>query len=132
MVTKKRPFAQDFSGESRTDRSFAPGCEVNTIVQHYAQTGVDPFADRLKLQRFGFAATLSYEEACRRTAEIESAFAELSPAERQAHGNNAEAWFEDSARLPPQDDEIVDSGASQEVSDNPAESMPQDPEIEAN
>lgn len=69
---RKRKYSQDFSGGSLTDTSFAAACDVNNIVNHYQQTGIDPYVDRLKNQRFGDVHTLTYEDAMRHKAEIDS------------------------------------------------------------
>lgn len=73
---RQRKYSQDFSGNSLTDQSFAPACDVNAIVRHYETTGVDPYADRLKNQKFGVATVLSYEDAMRHKAEFDSYKAE--------------------------------------------------------
>jgi hypothetical protein len=69
---RKRKYSQDFSGNSLTDQSFAPGCDVNNIVRHYQETGIDPNPDRKKMERYGEASTLTYEDAMRNKAELDS------------------------------------------------------------
>jgi len=105
MVNKKipgkRPFAQDFSGDSRTDSSFAPACDVNNIVKHYAKQHVsfgspeDPNLSRIQHGYQGEAATLSYASAMRAKAEIDSAFALLPLSEREKYANSSTRWFDD-------------------------------------
>ncbi len=81
---RKRKYSQDFSGKSLTDQSFTQSCDVNNIVRHYEQTGVDEFAQRKNQERFGVATTLSYEEAMRNHADVQSAIAE--------RGNDSANW----------------------------------------
>ena len=72
---RKRKYSQDFSAEKHgriTDSSFAAACDVNNIVNHYQSTGIDPYQDRLNSQRFGDASVLSYEDAMRNKAELDS------------------------------------------------------------
>lgn len=90
---KNRPYSQDFSGPSMTDTSFGPACDINTIVKHYAIDGLDPNPERKKLERFGEATTLTYAEAMRQKAEIDSAFENLPDSERAQHNNSVEAWL---------------------------------------
>lgn len=93
----KRPyprFAQDFSGESKTQQHFADGCNVNNIVAHFIQTGVDPHEDKIAKQQFGFASGQTFEEALRATAEVKSAFEDLPATERQSFDNDAGQWLE--------------------------------------
>ncbi len=59
-----------------TDESFAPGCDVNNIVRHYETTGLDPYAERKKQERFDEASALSYEDAMRNKAAYDSYVAE--------------------------------------------------------
>ena len=47
----KRRFSQDFSGESKTQQHFKDSANVNNIVASYRATGLDPYAERLKLKR---------------------------------------------------------------------------------
>jgi len=91
---KKRPFAQDFSGHGKTQQHFKQSCDVNNIVAHYTATGIDPYADRLKQQRFGFASSKTYEEAMRDTAEVNSAFLDLPSAKRAEYQNEPGNWLE--------------------------------------
>ena len=90
----KRPFSQDFSGVGRTDKSFAPSCDVNNIVRHYEKTGIDPYMDRKLAAQFGEVDPLSYEEAMFRVAEVKSAFALLPSQERAKHSNDPKTWLE--------------------------------------
>jgi len=113
---RKRKFSQDFSGKSKTDPSFAPSCNVNTIVKHYEATGIDPFPDAAK-QVFGYATSKTYEEALRETAEVESAFASLPSHVRAQFANDPTRWL-DSHETPKEAPE-----ASEVVLDDPA---PQD------
>lgn len=116
MKRSTKRFAQDFSGESKTDRSFAAGCNVNNIVRHYQQTGIDPAEDRKALARFGSASSQSYEDAMRLVADIDSAFHELPSKTRAEHANDPQQWIEYLGSLGTPPDEIVDSGANEGVS----------------
>ena len=73
MTKKKlRPHSVDLSMGGMTDTSFGPSCDVNNIVRHYEQTGIDPFQSRKQLERYGDASTLSYEDAMRNKADYDS------------------------------------------------------------
>jgi len=130
MVNKKipgkRPFAQDFSGNSRTDTSFAPGCDVNNIVNHYAREQIpigspdDPNYSRIQHGYQGAASTLSYASAMRAKAEIDSAFALLPLSEREKYANSSSEWFEAISTPEPRTEAQEASQAS------PGETAPQD------
>jgi len=125
-IPGKRPFAQDFSGDSRTDASFAPACDVNNIVQSYARQHIsfgspeDPNLSRIQKGYQGQASTLSYASAMRAKAEIDSAFALLPLSEREKYANSSSQWF----------DEISTPKEAPEphtaAEDSPAETAPQD------
>ena len=66
---------------------------MNIIVAHYAKTGVDPHAERIGNQIFGYATSQTYEEALRKTAEVKSAFAAQPSAIRSEFKNDAAAWL---------------------------------------
>lgn len=124
MTKAKRPykrFSQDFSGESKTDTSFGPACDVNTIVKHYADTGIDPFIHRKSQERFEAATTLSYDEAMRQKAEADSYVANLTPSERAQHIKSFEEWGS-----PPE--EIVPSEASEDPPEGSTESKSEEKE----
>lgn len=96
-MKKIRPHAVDFSEAKHgriTDSSFAPSCDVNNIIRHYQTTGVDPYEDRRQRQLFGEAGTLSFDEAMRINAELNSKFAELPHADQVRHDYNPLAWIE--------------------------------------
>jgi len=101
VKARKRPYAQDFSGNSRTDASFAPSCDVNNIVHHYAKQHIsfgspeDPNLSRIQHGYQGEAASLSYASAMRAKAEIDSAFALLPLSERDKYENSSSQWFDD-------------------------------------
>lgn len=126
---KKRPFAQSFPGESKVQRHFKDSCDVNNIVAHFLQTGIDPHADRLKNQKFGYASSQTFEEAMRNIAEINSSFAELSAEVRQEHLNDPARWIDAMASPTPPDENIVDPEAPQEPSPTPPEAPPEDAKI---
>lgn len=91
---RERKYAQDFSGVSKTDRSFAPAHDVNNIVRHYENTGLDPYESRLANKRFGYATSKTYLEAQREIAEINTAFNELPSAQRAYFQNDPALWIE--------------------------------------
>nr|UXQ88044.1 MAG: internal scaffolding protein [Microvirus sp.] len=122
--SKKRKYSQDFSEASCgriTDSSFAPGCDVNRIVKHHAQTGIDPFESRKSQAVFQDAPTQGFDEAMRISAELDSAFANQPLAVREAHQNNPATWWTS---------EIAKTlASSQETSPAPpAEPPPEDPD----
>lgn len=93
---KKRKYAQDFSEAKHgriTDSSFAPACDVNNIVRHYEKTGVDPYADRRGTALYEPASTMSFEDAMRNKAALDSAFEEQPAHVRAAHANSF-AWLD--------------------------------------
>ncbi len=55
-----------------TDASFAPACDVNNIVKHYQTTGHDPHQDRIAQARYDEASTLTYADAMRHKAALDS------------------------------------------------------------
>lgn len=113
---RKRKYAQDFSGESMTDQSFAPACDVNNIVRHYQQTGLEPYPDRLaeyhrqaQSDETLDAMTLSYEDAMRNKAALDTYMAE-NPTVDLSRGPTA----------PPvaaPDDEVIAEPAPQDASE---------------
>lgn len=77
MSKRRYPrFGQDFSGESLTDTSFAPSCDVNNIIRHYEATGFDPHAHRKELAHFGEVPSLTFSEAMQNKAAFDSYVAE--------------------------------------------------------
>lgn len=98
---RKRRFAQDFSGKSLTDQSFAPACDVNRIVKHYQDTGLDPYRERLAKAHWGIATTQTFADAMRIKAEFDSAFALLPLSERERYNNDPEAWLAEIGRPDP-------------------------------
>lgn len=125
MTTKrKRKFSQDFSGVSKTDRSFGPACDVNAIVRHYEQTGIDPYISRKAAEQFGDVSSQNYLEAMRTVADVNSAFAELPSAERHAHSNDPQQWIEHLNTPPDPEPEIAPPAPSPEA----PEPVPPDPD----
>lgn len=107
-----------FEGESMTQQHFGPIQDVNNIVRRYMATGVDPYESRRQNQRFGYASSETFEDHARRVAEVNSAFEQLPARERLRFDNDPALWLDSLA-------EIVDSEASQAVSEGVAESTPQ-------
>lgn len=94
----KRPYPRvqiTITGPSKTDESFAPGCNVNSIVRRFAVgTESDPWIARKAQEKFGDATGPSYEEAMRQTAAVNSAFLDLSASERAQHQNDPARWLD--------------------------------------
>lgn len=91
MTKINRPyprFSQDFSGESQTQQHFTEQCDITNIVEQYARTGHDPYADRLANQRFGNATSKTYDEAMREVAQVQSDFNELPQPLREQYDND--------------------------------------------
>ena len=84
-------------------------------------TGLDPSADRLLTQKFGYASSQTFDEALRKTAEIKSAFAELPSETRSEFGNDPARWLDSMATPSPSPEEIVQPPATE------AESPPEKP-----
>lgn len=128
MPNKKiRPFAQDFSGDGQTQQHFKASCDVNNIIATYTQTGIDPYADRIRNQKFGFATSTDFSEAMRKTAEVRSAFALLPSAERSHFHNDPSAWFDHHLTQQDQSDENRPPESPQEPS-TPSDPTPDTPE----
>lgn len=96
-MANKRPyprFAQDFSGDSKTQQHFAADCDINKIVATYDQTGIDPYADRIAQQRFGDGTYRTYLDAMNTVATLHSKFAELPMAIREQFNNDPELYLQ--------------------------------------
>lgn len=115
-LAKKRRFAQDFSGPGKTQQNFRESTNVNNIVSHYLQTGIDPYLPNKQAEKFGFATSQSYLEAMRNVAEVNSAFADLPATERSGFSNDPSEWLKAIATPPDPDPEIIPPESSQEVS----------------
>ncbi len=120
----KRPFAQDFSGDTLTQQHFKDSCDVNNIVAAYQNTGIDPYADRITNQKFGYASSQSFEEALRATAEVNSAFADLPSAERSRFSNSPAQWLDHITTPEETTEEIIPPEAAQEASASPETPVP--------
>lgn len=108
-----------------TQQHFAEACDVNNIINHFRQTGIDPYADRVKNQQFGYASSQDFAEALRNTAEVHSAFEELPAKDRAIFENDPALWLDSIQQKEtpqPDDPEIV----QQEPSEAP-ESLPEAP-----
>ncbi len=130
MPSKKRPFSQDFSGESKTQQHFKDSCDVNNIVATFQATGIDPYADRIRNQKFGFANSQDFSEAMQNIAEINSRFAGLPSEIRQEFSNDPARWIDSLANPSQPDEKIVETDASEGVSD-PPDPAPEKPKSEA-
>ena len=119
ISTKPRPYSQDFSGNSKTDTSFGPACDVNNIVRHYENTGIDPFITRKQQERFAPASVMTFEEAMRQKAELDSAFLDLPASVRAQHANDPLTWLE-YTQNPPAPEEPLEAALSP-----PADPAPQ-------
>jgi len=95
-VTVKRRyprFAQDFSGESKTQQHFADECDVNNIVAQYDRTGIDPYAENKNSERYGDGMYRTYSDAMLVAAEMRSNFEELPAAVRAQYDFNVENYL---------------------------------------
>jgi len=115
-----RPFSVDLSQGGKTQQHFKDSCDVNNIIAHFRHTGIDPYAERLKTQTFGYATSQSFSDAMRNIAEINSAFAELPATERAEHQNDPANWLEtlatqDSLAIDTPDAAIVPPSSTQDV-----------------
>lgn len=127
-TTKRvRKYAQDFSGETQTQQQFKDSVDVNNIVRSYTRTGIDPYADRVQNQKFGFATSKDFTESAYAVAEINSAFADLPSAERSQHDNEPANWLESLIEPEPSPEPET---APEALSEPPAEpaSTPDKPE----
>lgn len=115
----KRRFSQDFSGESKTQQHFSDSADVNNIVASYRATGLDPYAERLKLKRFGYASSQTFSEAMRNVAEIQTSFQELPSNIRQDFQNDPGRWIDSLTTPITPDEPIVAQEASQAPPDPP-------------
>ena len=86
-------FAQDFSGETKTQQHQAEGLNVNNIVAAYDRTGVDPYAERLARQRFGDGTYRTYLEVMNLVADARSEFEHLPQSVRDEYGH-VEAYID--------------------------------------
>ncbi len=130
----KRRFSQDFLAGGQTQQNFKASCDVNVIVAHYKQTGLDPYADRIGKQSFGFATSRDFSEAMRQTAEVNSAFASLPSTIRSEFDNNAAAWFDSILTPPPDPKEITPPESPQEPltpSETPSDTPENTPKTKA-
>ena len=111
-----RRFSQDFSEGGKTQQHFKDSCNVNTIVSNFAQTGHDPYAERIGKQIFGYATSQSYDDAMRQTAEVHSTFAGL-PSEIRSHfKNDPSAWLDHHLALQAETPEKIPPESPQEPS----------------
>ena len=131
MTTKRERkyprLSQDFSGESVTQQHFRASCDVNNIVAHFTQTGIDPNPEGKAAQKYGFATSKDFTESAFAVAEIRSAFADLPSHVRSLHDNDPARWIESQATPPSEDPPKPSPEASQEASP-PEDSTPEKPE----
>jgi len=124
MPTAKRArkyprFSQDFSGPSLVQKHFKDSADVNVIVAHFLQTGIDPNADRLTQQKFGYASSQDFSEAMQNIAEITSAFADLPSETREEFSNDPAAWIDHITTPDPIPEPEAPEKASQEAEIEP-------------
>ena len=86
-------FAQDFSGETKTQQHFTEAQDVNNIVAAYDRTGIDPYAERLTKQRFGNGEYQTFQDHMNVVAEARSTF-ETLPQEIKDQYGHVEAYLE--------------------------------------
>lgn len=100
MTTKrKRKYAQDFSGKSLTDQSFTAACDVNNIIRHYENTGVDQYAYRKAAAHYGSVPNLTFSEAMQNKAELDSYMVE-NPNWAQRASQPPESTISEDSPLP--------------------------------
>ena len=78
---------------SLTQQQFKASVDVNNIVNHYKNTGIDPYESRKQRVRFGDAASQSFQQAMYHCAEVNSAFASLPAQIRSDFANDPERWL---------------------------------------
>jgi len=88
-------------------------------VARYVATGLDPYADRIGKQTFGFASSRSFTEAMQAVAEVESAFAALPSEIRSEFSNDPAQWLESLGTPDKGSPEIVDPEAVKSASPDP-------------
>ena len=107
--------------DGKTQQHFKEQTDVNNIIAHYSQTGIDPYAERARNQQFGFASTKSYHDALTEIAEVNSAFESLPSAERAEYFNDPGIWLESMMKPEPETETNVSEEASEEASELPSE-----------
>ncbi len=102
-VARKGRVSITFPEPSLTQQQFKSSVDVNNIVNHYKNTGIDPYESRKQSLRFGTATSKGFTEAMYQVAEVNSAFAELPAETRQSFSNDPTQWLthlEESAQAP--------------------------------
>lgn len=118
-------FAQDFSGESMTQQHFTDSCEITNIVETYAQTGIDPYAERKAKERFGDGTYRTYLDAMNTVAAFRSQFHELPLAIREQFNNDPEAYLHAQEQLLTSEPE-PSSEPDQKAPEEPLNAPPED------
>ena len=114
---RKRKYAQDFSGESKTQQQFADTSNVNNIIRKYAELGGElPEPDP---SQFGFQESESFSEQMQKVAAVKTAFNELPATVRASHGNDPARWLAEHLKPTPQEEPKTPPEASQEASPSP-------------
>lgn len=114
---RKRKFAQDFSGESKTQQQFADTSNVNNIIRKYAEMGGElPEPDP---SQFGYQASETFAEQMQKVAAVRTAFNELPAAVRASHGNDPSRWLDQHLRPTPQKEAKTPPEASEEALSSP-------------
>lgn len=90
---KPRPHSKVFTQDSRTQQQFKASVDVNNIVNHYRETGIDPYAERKAAARFGSVPSQSYTEAMFHVAEVNSTFHALDASIRAQFANDPARWL---------------------------------------
>ena len=119
-----RKHAIKIEGESLTQKHFKKETDVNNIVARYNQSGIDPYADRIGNQNFGYASSKSFTEAMQETARVQTAFNELPSQARQHFQNDPARWLDALAEQQLNEP----SEASQEPSDPNPDPVDPDPQ----
>lgn len=113
---------------SLTQQQFKSSVDVNNIVRHYANTGIDPYESRKQRIRFGDATEKSFTDAMYQVAEVNSVFAKLPAVERQSFSNDPRRWLASLEAQAIAEAEIVPPEAAEAVSEEaPADDTALDP-----
>lgn len=108
-----------FDDPSLTQQQFKQSVDVNNIVNHYKNTGVDPYESRKQSMHFGDATSKSFTEAMYQVSEVNSAFHNLTAKERQSFSNDPSQWLTSLEGAYKAQHEIVPPPASEDVSEPP-------------
>lgn len=112
-----------FNDKSLTQQQFKSTVDVNNIVAHYAQTGIDPYESRKASLRYGDATSKSFSEAMYQVAEVNSAFHALPAQERAYYNNDPVQWLESSEAAREAPETIISDNQGQPTDPTPNDSQ---------